>query len=224
MAPVVLKVFFPSAAQQGFHSSIAQNGPDSLLILFIICLRILKMSWLKGKHHWSIQAYVSWVFFWWSQQLRVYATWRLPDNPVTSNVKPLHLRMLLIVPSCAWLPFSLWWSSSLSSWSCWTWSCSSSHLLLHCCSFWCSSCTREHKNMNPGCREWDTDIQCSTSNLLSIQIFYELHCVSAGVSHCWEDTDVLLKVLQKIMTSGEFCLLFTYRELTLVNNNGCKIA
>lgn len=46
-----------------------------------------------------------------------------------------------IVPSCAWLPFNLLWSSLLSSWSCCTWTWSSSHLLLQTCSF-CSSSYR----------------------------------------------------------------------------------
>lgn len=46
------------------------------------------------------------------------------------------------IPSCAWLPLSLLSSTSLSSWSCCIWTCSSSHLVFHCCSFCWSSWMR----------------------------------------------------------------------------------
>lgn len=48
-------------------------------------------------------------------------------------------------PSWAWFPFSRLWSCSLSSCSCWTWTCSSSHLLFHCCSVCCSSWWAEQR-------------------------------------------------------------------------------
>lgn len=123
-----------------------------------------------------------------------------------------HLReQLWNQPSCAWLPFNLSWSSFLSSWSCWTWTCSSSHLLLHCCSFCCNSCRQEHKNINPWSQERHDDVRYSTLSLMSTQIFHKMGCVPAGVSHYWVDTDVLLKVLQKRITSeNSACLLTEY--------------
>lgn len=119
-------------------------------------------------------------------------------NNVSSYLFSIHKDFLLILlqaawsfhisgedwnlPSCAWLPFSLSWRTFLSSWSCWTWTWSSSHLLLHCCSFSCSSCSQEHKNLKPdprtGMLMYDVPLSASWARKYSTKwVFSQRACL-----------------------------------------------